>query len=79
VTESRRLLQHGYARTMLHGGTFVPPRLPAFADEVTRFHELLAALHADLGDESLIALISDEQFLQGPMADAMTHVGQLAQ
>ena len=68
----------GYARTMLHGGTFVPPRLPTSADEVTRFHELLAALHADLGDESLIALISDEQFLQGPLADAMTHAGQLA-
>jgi hypothetical protein len=68
----------GYARTMLHGGTFVPPRLPTFADEVTRFHDLLAALHADLADETLIALISDEQFLQGPLADAMTHAGQLA-
>jgi hypothetical protein len=68
----------GYARTMLHGGAFVPPRLPTFTDEVTRFHELLAALHADLADESLIALISDEQFLQGPLADAMTHAGQLA-
>jgi hypothetical protein len=68
----------GYARTMLHGGAFVPPRLPTFADEITRFHELLSALHADFGDESLIARISDEQFLQGPLADAMTHVGQLA-
>ena len=26
----------GYARTMLHGGTFVPPRLPTFAHEITR-------------------------------------------
>jgi hypothetical protein len=56
----------------------VPPRLATFADEVTRFHELLAALHTDLADESLIALISDEQLLQGPLADAMTHAGQLA-
>ncbi len=23
----------GYARTMLHGGVFDPPRLPSFADE----------------------------------------------
>lgn len=68
----------GYARTMLHGGTFVPPRLPTFADEITRFHELLAALHADLADASLAARISDEQFLHGPLADAMTHVGQIA-
>jgi hypothetical protein len=29
-------------------------------------------------DDSLIARISDEQFLQGPLADAMTHAGQLA-
>jgi hypothetical protein len=68
----------GYARTQLHGGTFQPPRLPTFADEIIRFHDLLAALHADFADDSLIARISDEQFLQGPLADAMTHAGQLA-
>ena len=68
----------GFARTKLHGGTFVPPRLPTFADEVTRFHELLAALHADLGDDALTAQITDDQFLQGPLSDAMTHAGQLA-
>lgn len=68
----------GYARTMLHGGSFKPPRLDTFADEITRFHETLAALHEDFGDASLAARISDEQFLQGPLSDAMTHAGQLA-
>ena len=68
----------GYARTMLHGGTFVPPRLPTFVEEIARFHELLAALHADFGDTALTARITDEQFLQGPLSDAMTHAGQLA-
>lgn len=68
----------GYARTMLHGGAFVPPRLPTFAEEIARFHELLAALHADFGDAALTAQITDEQFLQGPLSDAMTHAGQLA-
>jgi hypothetical protein len=68
----------GYARTMLHGGTFAPPRLATFADEIARFHETLAALHADFADASLSARISDEQFLQGPLSDAMTHAGQLA-
>jgi hypothetical protein len=68
----------GYARTMLHGGRFTPPRLPSFAAEVERFHDTLAALRDDLADPSLSAQISDEQFLQGPLADAMTHVGQLA-
>jgi len=68
----------GYARTMLHGGRFTPPRLPAFGEEIARFHDTLAALHADFTDPALTASISDEQFLQGPLSDAMTHAGQLA-
>ena len=67
----------GYARTMLHGGTFTPPRV-SFAEEIVRFHHTLAALRADFGDESLTARITDRQFLQGPLSDAMTHAGQLA-
>lgn len=68
----------GYARTMMHGGTFEPAWLPAFHDEVARFHSLLQQLLNDFADPKLTASISDEQFLQGPLADAMTHVGQLA-
>jgi len=68
----------GYARTFLHGGDFEPPRLATFAAEVVRFHDTLEALSRDFGDVSLTARISDEQFLQGPLADAMTHAGQLA-
>jgi hypothetical protein len=68
----------GYARTMFHGGRFTPPEVATFADEITRFHETLAALSADFGNPSLEARISDEQFLQGPLSDAMTHAGQLA-
>ena len=68
----------GYARTMLRGGSFAPLRLSNFGDEVARFHDTLAALHADFADETLDASVSDERFLQGPLADAMTHAGQLA-
>ncbi len=68
----------GYARTMFHGGDFEPPRVGSMAEEVARFHDTLAALSRDFGDQSLQAKISDEQFLQGPLADAMTHAGQLA-
>ena len=68
----------GYARTMFHGGRFTPPELPTFAEEVARFHEALAGLSADFADDSLAARISDQQFLQGPLSDAMTHAGQLA-
>ncbi len=68
----------GYARTMLHGGDFAPSRLESFAAEVARFHVTLAALRDDLGDAALTARISDAQFLHGPLADTMTHAGQLA-
>lgn len=68
----------GYARTMLNGGEFEPPRLPTLSEEVARFHATLEALHRDLADPTLTARIRDEQFLQGPLADAMTHAGQLA-
>ena len=68
----------GYARTMLHGGEFAPPPLATLAEEVERFHETLAGLQADFADETLVARISDQQFLQGPLSDAMTHAGQLA-
>src|SRR5687768_6139482 len=68
----------GYARTMLHGGKFVPPRLETFAEEIVRFHDTLAALREDFANSALTAQISDDQFLQGPLSDAMTHAGQLA-
>jgi len=68
----------GYARTMLRGGAFVPPRLATFPEEVARLHDLLQALGDDFANPELRAAISDEQFLQGPLADAMTHAGQLA-
>jgi hypothetical protein len=68
----------GYARTFLRGGDFAPPRLSGFAEEIARFHATLEALADDFADESLTARISDQQFLQGPLSDAMTHAGQLA-
>lgn len=68
----------GYARTFLRGGEWAPPRLDTFEAELQRFHDTLAQLSADFADGTLTATISDEQFLHGPLADAMTHVGQLA-
>lgn len=68
----------GYARTFLHGGKWAPPRLETFDAELARFHETLEALRDDFANPALSAQITDEQFLQGPLADAMTHAGQLA-
>jgi hypothetical protein len=71
----------GYARTYFHGGVFGPaeaPRLHSFRAEVERFHSVLTLLSRDFGNLTLEARITDQQFLQGPLADAMTHAGQLA-
>jgi hypothetical protein len=68
----------GYARTMFHGGVFEPPRLGSLEEEVSRFHGTLEALRDDFDDVALTASITDAQLLHGPLADAMTHVGQLA-
>lgn len=46
--------------------------------KVARFHDVLGALDRVLADESLGSELTTEQFLQGPLADVMTHVGQLA-
>jgi hypothetical protein len=45
--------------------------------EVTRFFEGLAALDGELEDRE-INQTSVEKLVQGPLADALTHVGQLA-
>ncbi|MBX3175121.1 MAG: hypothetical protein KF709_11955 [Gemmatimonadaceae bacterium] len=68
----------GFARTFFHGGSFAPPPVATLAEEVARFHKQLELLAGDLADASLTSSLSDEQLLQGPLADAMTHVGQLA-
>ncbi|MBI5599944.1 MAG: hypothetical protein HY944_00090 [Gemmatimonadetes bacterium] len=68
----------GYARTFFHGGEYAPPPVATLAEEVVRFHAMLAALSADLADQTLTARLTDEQLLQGPLSDAMTHAGQLA-
>ena len=45
-------------------------------DEVARFHTALARLDAHLASEAPVAA-SLERLFQGPLADALTHVGQL--
>ena len=78
------LLQHmaslmGYVQTLFVGGTYPmhPDPLPTFGDEVARFHHMLSAV-GDLLTSEVPLSITTEQLLQGPFADTMTHVGQLA-
>lgn len=70
----------GYTRTLFLGGTYPmkPDPLPTFADEIERFHQMVAAVGEVLESGTPLREISIEQLLQGPFADTMTHVGQLA-
>ncbi|HEY7194854.1 MAG TPA: hypothetical protein VH439_14025 [Gemmatimonadales bacterium] len=67
----------GYVRTFFEGGTYGPEPLPTFREEVERFHALLHAV-GSLLDSGATCSLSTEQLLQGPFADTLTHVGQLA-
>ena len=49
-----------------------------WAKNVTRFFDLLRKLDLLLSSEAKLACHNEDRMLQGPLADAMTHVGQLA-
>ena len=81
VRTPRELVQHmtsvlGYARTFFVAGTYEARSLPDLTSEVRRFHEMLQSLGELLTTTDGTA--TAEQLLQGPLADAMTHAGQLA-
>ena len=68
----------GYARTFFIGGEYPRPTPADWDEDVEAFHAMLEDLSLRLAsDEALTGLI-EEQLLQGPFADAMTHAGQLA-
>jgi len=67
----------GYARTFFIGGKYWPEPLPNLTAEVDRFHDMLIDVARHICESQLNGILS-EQLLQGPFADVMTHVGQLA-
>lgn len=68
----------GYAITYFRGGVWQPEKLESFAAEIARFHQILQELGEMLDSRAPIREISPKQLLQGPLADVMTHAGQLA-
>jgi hypothetical protein len=70
----------GYAVTLYVGGSYPmkPEPLPTFAAEIVRFHERLELVNHHLEAGTPLREIALPQLLQGPLADVMTHVGQLA-
>ena len=85
VRTPHQLLSHmdsvlGYTLTCFDGENdrYRGSRLPTFDAEIQRFHGKIQALARHLRDGTPLRRVSTEQLLQGPLADAMTHVGQLA-
>jgi hypothetical protein len=84
VRSPKELVRHmtsvlGYSRTFFIGGQYWPDSLPTLADELERFHSMLEDVGQHLVNETpLRDGMTEEQLLQGPFSDAMTHAGQLA-
>jgi hypothetical protein len=77
------LVQHmdsvlGYAATFFTGGAYRPPWHDDFGEQVRGFHERLEVLARHLEEGSPLRGTTPQRLLQGPLADAMTHAGQLA-
>ncbi len=68
----------GYAVSLYRKEPWRPDKLESFEDEVQRFHGTLDELAGWLDAGRLPDDTTAEQLLQGPLADAMTHAGQLA-
>ncbi len=68
----------GYAVSLYGKEPWQPDRLPTFEAELQRFHATLVSLSHQLESRGLPPEVTPEQLLQGPLADAMTHAGQLA-
>ena len=68
----------GFARTFFIGGSF-PSRVPTqFDEDLAAFHTMLSDLSDHLQKGTPLNNATEEQLLQGPFSDAMTHAGQLA-
>lgn len=84
VRTPRELVRHmtsvlGYSKTLYQGGTYTATPLQTLELEVIRFHDMLEDLGRLLDTTPADPqLATPARLLQGPLADAMTHVGQLA-
>jgi hypothetical protein len=67
----------GYARSRFSGQPFRARLLPTFAEEIARFHAVLEGLAGEIVAANFED-VTPARLLQGPLADAMTHAGQLA-
>jgi hypothetical protein len=68
----------GYAQSFFIGGTYRPQTPTTLAEELVRFHTVLEDLASHLKGGVPLQGTTPERLLQGPFADVMTHIGQLA-
>jgi hypothetical protein len=68
----------GYARACFDGPLPGVEARAELASEVRRLHETIDELAHHLAAGTPLKRYTEEQLLQGPLSDAMTHAGQLA-
>ena len=68
----------GYALSFFGEPNPKPERLPTFGEEVARLHARLGDLGVRVGAGEAPTGVTFAQLVQGPIADALTHVGQVA-
>lgn len=76
VSHMSAVLAH--ALSFLGGPKPMPSEIGTWDREVRRFYRLLCELDRSFESGAKLAGRTEEQLLQGPLADAMTHIGQLA-
>ena len=79
---ARELLQHmsnvmSFAFATVTGAERIRHDAMDWAQEVQRFYSLLAQVDAKLAEGAALEAGMDLKLIQGPLADALTHVGQL--
>lgn len=82
VRNPREILNHingvlTYAHSFLVPCDSTQPPLADWSTEVERFFDVLARLDASLAAGEALREVSEERLLQGPLADAMLHLGQI--
>lgn len=84
VRTPRELIRHmthvlRYLQSEFEAGESTKPDPLAWQGEITRFHNILEKLDANLADSKTdLQKAVFQKWLQGPLSDVMTHIGQIA-
>jgi len=69
------VLMYAHSHMTTYDSTRPPPG--EWDDEVAHFFEILAQLDKSIRERTPFVDANEEQLLQGPLADAMLHLGQI--